>query len=117
MSHRNLARMSEQEVEYEVFESKRILQQRLGDCKSISYPFNRVNQIAVKAVTKAGYEFGFGGDGRNDLLLKKESIYITDTSRSFKTKVLEKPDFCYRYDRIKQKVINYFTIATMLVKR
>lgn len=117
MNHRNLARMSEQEVEYEVFESRRILQQELGECRSISYPFNRVNPIVVRAVSKAGYEFGFGGDGRNDLLLKKESVYITDTPRSFETKVLEKPGLIYRYDRIKQKVINYFTIATMLAKR
>ena len=117
MNHRNLARMSEQEVEYEVFESRRILQQELGECTSISYPFNRVNPIVVRAVSKAVYEFGFGGDGRSNLLLKKEGVYITDTPRTFKTKVLEKPDLCYRYDRIKQKVINYFTIATMLAKR
>ncbi|MGB3340010.1 MAG: polysaccharide deacetylase family protein [bacterium] len=117
MSHRNLTQMSKQEVEYEIFESKRVLDREIGGCRSISYPFNRVNQTIVETASKAGYEFGFGGDGRSLLLLRKEGIYITDTTKSFKTKVLEKPVIFYRYDRMKQKAINYFTIATMLGRK
>ncbi len=117
MSHRNLTLLSKQEVEYEIFESKRILDREIGGCRSISYPFNRVNREIVETTSKAGYEFGFGGDGQDLLLLKKEGIYIIDTKKSLKTKVLEKPVIFYRYDRIKQKVINYFTIATMLSRQ
>jgi peptidoglycan/xylan/chitin deacetylase (PgdA/CDA1 family) len=117
MSHRNLTLMSKQEVEYEIFESKNVLDQKIGGCRSISYPFNRVNQRIVEAVSKAGYEFGFGGDGRSLLALKKEGMYITDTAKSLRTKVLEKPAVLYRYDRLKQKVINFFTIATMLSRQ
>lgn len=117
MNHRNLTLMNKQEMEYEIFESKRVLDKEVGQCRSISYPFNRVNRQILEATSKAGYEFGFGGDGQSSLLVKKEGIYITDTIRTFRTKILETPRIAYRYDRIKQKVINYFTIATMLTMK
>ncbi len=117
MSHRNLTKLSADEVEYELRESKRSLEQRLGDVNCISYPFNRTSSEVVRQVQRAGYGFGFGGQGQSDLLLKKEAVYITDNVRSLNTKILEKPKFIYWYDRVKQQVINYFTITTMLVKR
>lgn len=117
MNHKNLTFLSRTEIEYEIFESKRVLENELGGCQSISYPFNRVNHTTVEIVSKAGYEFGFGGDGQNSLLLKKEGIYITDTANSFKTKILEKPGIVYHYDRLKQRIINYFTLATMLSRK
>ena len=114
MSHRNLTKLSRDEIEYELAESKRILEQKTGDCNSVSYPFNRVNNSVTRITARAGYKFGFGGDGRNSLLLRKEAVYITDTTSSFGVKIFEKPELIYRYERIKQKIINYFTIATML---
>lgn len=117
MSHRNLMKLDRNEIEYELSESKRILEQKIGECSSISYPFNRVNRTVIQVAAKAGYKFGFGGDGSSNLLLKKEAIYITDNTRSFGVKIFEKPGLFYRYERIKQKVINYFTIATMMNRR
>lgn len=114
MTHRNLTKMTEADVEYELFESKRILENELGTCTSVSYPFNRVNRTILQKTQEAGYRYGFGGDGSDDLTIKKEAIYITDTVRSFATKVNEHPRLIYRYERTKQKVINFFTIATML---
>jgi peptidoglycan/xylan/chitin deacetylase (PgdA/CDA1 family) len=116
MTHQNLTIMTEDKIDYEVGESKRILDQKLGDCQSISYPFNRVNKTVVQAAQKAGYTYGFGWSGLNNLTLKKEGIYITDTRRTLQVKVFEKPAALYWYDRIKQKVINMFTITTMLRK-
>ncbi len=117
MTHRNLTKLSKEEIEHELSESKRVLRQKIGKCNSISYPFNRVNSTVIKVAANAGYKFGFGGDGSSNLLLKKEAIYITDNTKTFAVKVFEKPDLLYRYERIKQKVINYFTIATMVAKR
>ncbi len=117
MTHRNLTKMSEADAEYELFESKRILEKKLGTCTSISYPFNRVNRTILQKTHDAGYRYGFGGSGSDDLTIKKEAIYITDTVRSFATKVNEHPPVIYWYERTKQKVINFFTIATMLNRR
>jgi len=117
MTHRNLTTLSILELEYELIESKRILEGMLGPINAISYPFNRVSELVVKKAREAGYEYGFGGDGANNLLIKKEAIYITENLNTLKTKIFEKPRFLYQYERTKQKVINYFTIATMLNRK
>jgi peptidoglycan/xylan/chitin deacetylase (PgdA/CDA1 family) len=117
LTHRNLTRLSASELNREIFGSKEILEKEIGPVDTISYPFNRVNREVLDKVRKAGYKYGFGGDGSSDLLIKKEAIYITDTMTTFKIKVFEKPALSYAYDRIKQKVINAFTIATMLIKK
>jgi peptidoglycan/xylan/chitin deacetylase (PgdA/CDA1 family) len=117
MTHRNLTKLNKAEIEYELFHSKTTLEHRLGECTSISYPFNRVNLSVLQLAARAGYKYGFGGDGQSDLLLKKEAMYITDTRFSFKVKIYEKPVLLYEYERTKQKIINYFTIATMMNRK
>jgi len=117
MTHRNLTKLSRSRVEFELCESKRILEQKIGECNSISYPFNRVNQLVLQVAGKAGYKYGFGGDGTSTLLIKKEAIYIIDNSTSFRVKISERPRLLYRYERMKQGIINYFTITTMMRKR
>ncbi len=114
MSHRNLTKLNDQELEYELYESKRILESRLGPIDAVSYPFNRVNSYVLKKVIGAGYKYGFGGNGTGILTIKKEAVYITDTIFSLKVKISERPSLFYHYLRLQQKVINYFTIATIL---
>ncbi len=114
MTHRNLTALNEDDVRRELAESRRIVAHHCGHCRSISYPFNRVNQMVQRIAAETGYTFGFGGSGQCDLCLKKEAIYITDTPVSFNIKVRERPHLLYRYERLKQTIINYFTIATML---
>ncbi|UCD19020.1 MAG: polysaccharide deacetylase family protein [candidate division WOR-3 bacterium] len=117
MSHRNLTRLTISEMDFELKESKRILEEQLGPVDCISYPFNRVNQHVVAKARQAGYKFGFGGRGEGELLIKKEAVYITDNVRSLKIKLAEQPRILYNYDRVKQKAINCFTMITMLTKR
>jgi peptidoglycan/xylan/chitin deacetylase (PgdA/CDA1 family) len=117
MNHRNLTKLTNHEIEYELFESKKVLEGRIGAVDCISYPFNRVNRGVVEYARRAGYKYGFGGMGQGSLLVKKEAVYITDNIRSLSAKIMERPKFLYRYDRVKQQVINYFTISTMLSKR
>jgi peptidoglycan/xylan/chitin deacetylase (PgdA/CDA1 family) len=116
MNHRNLTKLRTDEIFYELSESKRLLEARIGRIRCISYPFNRVNSQIVSLARRAGYQYGFGGAGQNDLLIKKEAVYITDTPMTLDVKIREHPRVLYRYDRVKQQVINYFTIATMLTK-
>ena len=117
MSHRNLTRLSTAELDREIFDSKAVLEREIGPVDAISYPFNRINRKVLDKVRNAGYKYGFGGDGSSDLLIKKEAIYITDTMATMKIKIFEEPKLLYSYERIKQKAINTFTIATMLVKK
>lgn len=114
MTHRNLTRLCDAELETELVSSKRILEKNLGTVDAISYPFNRCDRRVLAAVQRAGYRFGFGGDGSGDLALKKEAVYFTDTVRTLRVKIEERPLLWYRYERTKQAVINGFTIATML---
>lgn len=117
LSHRNLTMLTRAEIVYELSESRRIIEEKIGPIRCISYPFNRVNGEVVGYAKQAGYKYGFGGGGQNDLLLKKEAVYITDNVISLNTKIRERPQVFYRYDRLKQRIINYFTIATMLTRR
>ncbi|MEO0096028.1 MAG: polysaccharide deacetylase family protein [candidate division WOR-3 bacterium] len=117
MSHRNLTQLNEKELEYELFESKRVMERYLGKVDTISYPFNRVNSFVLKKVASTGYRYGFGGDGKSNLSIKKEAIYITDTLSSLKIKISEQPSILYFYEKLKQKIINYFTIVTILNKK
>jgi peptidoglycan/xylan/chitin deacetylase (PgdA/CDA1 family) len=117
LSHRNLTRLNQEAINCELAGSKHILERRLGKVQCISYPFNRVNHEVITQARRAGYKYGFGGCGESDLLLKKEAVYITDNIRSLATKIFERPKILYRYDRLKQQIINYFTIATMLHQR
>jgi peptidoglycan/xylan/chitin deacetylase (PgdA/CDA1 family) len=117
MSHRNLTKLKREEIVYELCGSKQTLESRLGAVECISYPFNRVNAEVALVAKRAGYRFGFGGSGDGNMLIKKEAVYITDNTGSLATKISEQPWILYRYDRVKQKVINYFTMTTMLAKR
>jgi peptidoglycan/xylan/chitin deacetylase (PgdA/CDA1 family) len=116
MTHRNLTHLSDETIIQELSLSRKIITDRTGRCRSISYPFNRVNRRVLDAVRSTGYAYGFGSDGSEPLLLKKEAVYITDTVNTLRTKILERPVGLYRYERIKQKVINMFTISTMVLK-
>lgn len=117
MSHRNLTRLNEDRLKYELAESKTSIEKMLGSCRCVSYPFNRVDRAVQRVTKECGYVYGFGGDGSHVLSLKKEAVYITDTPWSFGIKVSEKPRSWYLYERFVQKVINYFTITTMLTKK
>ena len=116
MTHRNLTILTDQEIEYELNESKMILEKKLGPIKYISYPFNRTNQFIINKTKAAGYEYGFGGNGSSDFLIKKEAVYITDNRASLGIKITEKPRTAYFYYRVQQSIINYFTITTMMMR-
>lgn len=116
MTHQNLTHLSDMGITDELSQSKVFIEHRIGKCRSISYPFNRVNNRVLHIAQSTGYEYGFGGDGSHKLLIKKEALYITDTEKTFRIKIMERPTGLYRYERFKQKVINMCTISTMILK-
>lgn len=117
MTHRNLTRLNTGELDHELTGSKSMIEKELGTIRCVSYPFNRTNPAVRRSAARAGYRYGFGGNGADDLTLKKEAIYITDTRASLAIKVTERPPVAYDYFRTQQKVINFFTLATMIARR
>ena len=78
MTHRPLTKLSREEVEAEVADSKRILEEKLGvPVNSIAAPGGFWNQIVTEAVRKAGYEaawvseIGTNGPETNALALRR----------------------------------------------
>ncbi|MBN2620506.1 polysaccharide deacetylase family protein [candidate division WOR-3 bacterium] len=116
MTHRNLTRVSDKVLEWELNASKQMITDKIGECRYVSYPFNRVNAQVLRSAREAGYCYGFGGDGTDRMLVKKEAVYITDTRQSLRVKVYEEPPLLYWYERKKQQIINMFTITTMVMK-
>ena len=114
LTHRDLTKLSTAELEQELSGSKAILEKKLGVIDSLSYPFNRVNARVLVKTREAGYRHGFGGDGSDVLLIKKEAVYVTDNTHSLSVKIYQQPRLTYKYERFKQKIINFFTLATML---
>ena len=88
MNHPNLSEIeSEQEMEYEIYESKKILEERLGrQVKLFSYPFGGINHLARSIVSSSGYKSAVGtnfpkGYPNNDIYALKR-LRISETSRN-----------------------------------
>ncbi len=113
LNHVNLTRLADEVLFHELDQSKRIIESELGACRCLSYPFNRFDRRVLGIASDIGYKYGFGGDGSSPLSIKKEAIYITDTRTGFRVKLHEHSPL-YAYERMKQKIINIFTLVTML---
>ncbi|TFH64382.1 MAG: polysaccharide deacetylase family protein [Candidatus Zixiibacteriota bacterium] len=60
VSHRKLARLDEQTIRNELVESKRLLEQKLGNAvTAICYPAGSFNDTVVATASEAGYQAGF----------------------------------------------------------
>jgi len=60
VTHRKLAQLNEQAIRSELVESKRILEQKLGNTvTAICYPAGSFNDMVVAVATEAGYQAGF----------------------------------------------------------
>lgn len=74
ITHQFLTQLEIKEVEKEITESKRILEENLDrQIDAISYPHGRYNESIIDIVKKSGYKIGFTGDriinkNRNNLL-------------------------------------------------
>lgn len=57
-SHARLTQLGDAALTAELGESKRAVEERLGGCRSIAYPFSDVDDRVVAAARSAGYEAG-----------------------------------------------------------
>jgi len=58
-NHIHLTSLTTNEMEYELFESKNLLENQLGQkLYSVAYPFGSYNNEVIEIASKAGYQFG-----------------------------------------------------------
>lgn len=94
VSHRRLTTCNDDELRYELNESKHILEALSGHgINMMSYPHGAVDARVVSAVRDAGYRYAccskFGGYqyGDDKYLLKRTDIWSTDSIGDFKNKL------------------------------
>ncbi|MDQ2982471.1 MAG: polysaccharide deacetylase family protein [Actinomycetota bacterium] len=63
-THRRLSELPDAEVNEELERSRQELEERVGPCRSISYPWGEVSPRVVAAAQRAGYSTGSGLGGR-----------------------------------------------------
>lgn len=94
MSHPDLAKASASAREWQLVESKRVLQEKLGvSIRSLSYPSGAYNQDVVAAAKKAGYviavttQYGTIQDRRKIMDLPRVRIHGTDQLAGFRLRL------------------------------
>ena len=86
-THRDLTRLSEDELLEELIRSKEILEDTLGEeVFAIAYPYGRYSLNVIKAAQRAGYKLGFGTHkgmvykGYENLTIHRRGVYAIDIS-------------------------------------
>lgn len=97
LSHRRLSRLPEDEQRVEIFESKRLIEEKLGQpVQAFAYPFGSAldySPATVRLVREAGYacavsnRFGPAAPGDDPFTLRRIWIDATDDLSSFQAKV------------------------------
>jgi peptidoglycan/xylan/chitin deacetylase (PgdA/CDA1 family) len=121
-NHKDLVRITPDEVRLEMRASKAEIEERLGcDVRSISYPFGRTNRIIAREAQAAGYRAAFSlyPKGPNDpidrYVLRREGVYIIDTRHDLEVKLGRGPFFWM--EDMKGRAINAVAVLTPLLKR
>ncbi len=59
LSHRHLPELDDEQLAYELAESRALIERRLGACETVAYPFGEWDERVAAAARAAGYEFAF----------------------------------------------------------
>lgn len=119
-THRDLTRLSPEDLRIEVEDSKREIESRLAaPVRSFSYPFGRLNEHARREAERAGYRAAFTlcppRSARPDrFALRREGIYVIDSIGNIKAKLGTGLPFLF--EDFKGRMINAFAVLTPLVK-
>jgi peptidoglycan/xylan/chitin deacetylase (PgdA/CDA1 family) len=60
-THPDLTTCGDEELAQELLDSRRRIQERLGRCDSLAYPFNAWDERVARAAASAGYRYAFAG--------------------------------------------------------
>jgi peptidoglycan/xylan/chitin deacetylase (PgdA/CDA1 family) len=92
LSHADLTRLADEELRQELLDSRRRIQERLGRCDALAYPFGLWTRQVATAAEAAGYTYGFTlpyKDQRSAdaLTIPRLSIDQRDDDRRFRVKL------------------------------
>jgi peptidoglycan/xylan/chitin deacetylase (PgdA/CDA1 family) len=117
MSHRDLRRLDDRQLDSEVSGSRKLLEDRLGvPVTAFSYPFGRFNARVAEHVRKAGYAQGFttrprGGE-HDPRAQPRIVVSWLDTALSIEARAQE--SLWGSVERGKQRIISYWSGGTAL---
>jgi peptidoglycan/xylan/chitin deacetylase (PgdA/CDA1 family) len=119
-THRDLTRLSLEDLRAELADSKREIESRLAvPVRSFSYPFGRLNDRVRGEAERAGYRAAFTlyppRSARPDrYALRREGIYVIDSIGNIKAKLGTGLPFLF--EDFKGRMINAFAVLTPLFK-
>jgi peptidoglycan/xylan/chitin deacetylase (PgdA/CDA1 family) len=123
MSHPDLTFVSPKRLEWELKESKKTLEERLGTIDCLSYPFGRYNNEVKEAAKRAGYRLGFAihlrqNDCRfNPLTVKRIPAHFIDPWWLLKAELLRPDSWLGQFGQAQGKLINFLSRGTTLMKK
>lgn len=123
LNHRDLRHLNDDELEREVAESRRILEQGLGArVAAFAYPFGLYNERVRRQVRDAGYACACSvSPARKNAVfdkyaLRRTGVYITDVLWDFRNKIDHAARWFWLQD-LWTRVVNCFSRASALIQR
>ncbi len=121
VNHPDLTKLDRKYVEYELRNSKKTLEEKLGlEVKFLSYPFGKYNFSVREEVKRTGYQNAFtlnpNGSAKNldPYAIKRIGVYRFDTLLSLNIKL--EGGFWYGLESLKGNLINRLSYGTSMVK-
>ncbi len=118
LTHRDLTRLTEQELRHEIRASKFTLEDKLGcEVTAISYPFGRFNRRVLDEVIQAGYLVGFTNKPAKAgslLAIGRAGVYSVDGKASVLAKL--NPGRRQIIENFKCTLIAGLSLGTALLK-
>lgn len=92
LAHHDLTSLDGERLRQELLDSRRRIEDRLGACRSLAYPFGRWSAAVARAAADAGYEFAFtlpyGGQLRaSRMSIPRIPVDHRDGERRFRLKL------------------------------
>lgn len=123
LRHCDLRSLGDEELERELGESKKMLEQKLGcPARTLSYPFGRYDDRVIRAARKCGYILAcsLGPKGRNNRLevmaLRRSAVYFTDTVWSIENMLDSKSPWFWMQE-MWGRLVNFCAGGTILAKK
>ena len=121
--HPDLTFVSKKRLEWELLESKRVLEDKLGPINAISYPFGRYNNEVKAAANQAGYRVAFAIHCRpedrafNRLAVGRIPVHFIDSWPVLKAEVLHPASLLGRFGQARGRLINFLSRGTTLIRK
>lgn len=119
MTHRSLLTLSRGELLYELDDSRKILQDKLGvSVDYLSVPFGRYSEQVLSVAREVGYKAVCVMNpsvGVDDFAVGRYGVYYIDNIRTMRRKLGH--GWLNKFEQIKLRVVNRFSYGTIIVKQ